>query len=70
MYNFISRLADGILVTHMNKRRQIVIDYELWKKLKLASARTEKSLKQLVEEAVEKYLDEVEKVLKVEKMEM
>ena len=43
----------------MPRTKQIVIDYELWKQLKIASAQTEKPIKEIVEEAVQEHLKKI-----------
>jgi len=48
----------------MSRTKQIVIDYELWKQLKIASAQTEKSIKEIVEEAVQEHLKKMIKDVK------
>jgi len=43
----------------VSRTKQIVIDYELWKQLKLVSAQIEKPIKDIVEEAVQEHFKKI-----------
>jgi len=43
----------------VSRTKQIVIDYELWKQLKIISAQIEKPIKEIVEEAVQEHLKKI-----------